>query len=206
MTRTELINAVRVRIDEVSSGAQPIVNVGVEENNPTDAMIDSLLDEAAVDVLLSAPAIRLPMADGSSSVITPESGDNTVGSIALPANFLRMVCLQMSDWKRPLYDIYVAGSLMANRQKNRYLRGSSSKPAAVLEKTPTGYILSYFSTGAAPHAIKRLDYIPVLTAENITGAQNQDALCWICASKVLTITQDNNAAAAAMEHAKNLLK
>lgn len=206
MTRTALIDAVRVRIDEVSSGASALVNVGVEENNPTDTMIGSLLDEAALEVLQTAPLLRLPIADGHTATLTADSADTKIGEIALPSNFLRIVCLQMSDWKRPVYNIEPEGSIVANRQKNVYLRGKATKPVAVLEKRPSGYVLCYFSTEAAPHSIKRLDYVPVLTAENVTGEQNIDALCWVCAAKVLTITQDTNAAAAAMEHARSLLK
>lgn len=205
MTRSALIDAVRVRIDEVSSGATPIVDVGVEEHNPTDTMIESLLDESALEVLQTAPVLRLPVADGSSSPLEANDTDTKTGEVSLPANFLRMVCLQMSDWARPLYNIEPEGGLIAARQKNRYLRGSADKPVAVLEKRPSGFVLCYFSTNDTPHAIKRLEYVPVLAAENVTGQQNIDALCWICAAKVLTITQDVNAASAAMEHAKSLL-
>lgn len=206
MTRSALIDAVRVRIDEVSSGRTALVDVGVEENNPTDTMIDGLLDEAALEVLQTAPLLRLPVSDGKTATVTPDEDDNAIGEIALPANFLRMVCLQMSDWNRPLYHIEPEGSLVADRQKNVYLRGSASKPVAVLEKRPSGYVLCYFSTDAETPSVKRLDYVPALSAENITGQQNIDALCWVCAAKVLTITQDTNAAAAAMEHARSLLK
>lgn len=206
MTRSALIDAVRVRIDEVSSGRTALVDVGVEENNPTDTIIDSLLDEAALEVLQTAPLLRLPVADGSSATVTPDASDTAIGEIALPGNFLRMVCLQMSDWNRPLYHVEPEGSLVATRQKNHYLRGSASKPVAVLEKRPSGYVLCYFSTGASTHEVKRLEYVPALRAESVTGQQNIDALCWVCAGKVLTITQDANAAAAAMEHARSLLK
>lgn len=206
MDRSALIDMVRVRIDEVSSDFKTLVDVGVEENNPTDTMIGGLLDEAALEVLQTAPVIRLPMASASGSTIEYYASNSKIGTIVLPANFLRMVCLQMSDWEQPLYDIQVAGSVVAARQKNKYLRGGASKPVAVLEKRPTGYTLTYFSTNAVPHAISRLDYVPALKAESVTGRQNIDALCWICAAKVLTITQDTNAAAAAMEHARSLLK
>ena len=206
MTRSALIDMVRVRIDEVSSGASPLVEVGVEENNPTDTMIEGLLDESALEVLLAAPVDRLPLASAAGSYIESYASDSKAGTIVLPENFLRIVCLQMSDWEQPLYDIQAAGSVVAARQKNKYLRGGAKKPVAVLEKRPTGYTLTYFSTNAVPHAISRLDYVPSLTAENVMGAQNIDALCWVCAAKVLTITQDTNAAAAAMENAKSLLK
>ena len=206
MTRSALIDAVRARIDEVASGRDSLVDVGVEENNPTDTMIDAFLDESALEVLQTAPAIRLPVKDGSALAVSADPNDTTIGEIALPGNFLRMVCLQMSDWNRPLYAIEPEGSVIATRQKNRYLRGGASKPAAVLEKRPAGYYLCYFSTNATPHAIKRLEYVPALAADAVTGQQNIDALCWVCAAKVLTVSQEANAAAAAMEHARSLLK
>lgn len=206
MNRSALIDAVRIRIDEVSSGLNAILDVGVEENNPTDTMIEGFLDESALEVLNTAPVIRLPMLSAASSTIEYYASNSKIGTIVLPSNFLRMVCLQMSDWEQPLYDIQVAGSVVANRQKNKYLRGGAKKPVAVLEKRPTGYTLTYFSTNAVPHAISRLDYVPALPAERVTGQQNIDALCWVCAAKVLTASQDTNAAAAAMEHARSLLK
>lgn len=206
MIRAELIDRVRILIDEISSGTLPIVSVGVEENNPTDTMIDGVLDESTLEVLLNAPLIRLHPTDGSSSTITPNSTDVKVGVIQLPNDFVRMVCLQMSDWAEPLYDIAIAGTPVANRQKNPYLRGGVAKPVAVLSHHSNGYSLSYYSTKSSTHSIKRLDYIAECSAEELEGSMNIDAMCWIAASKVLSIAQDMNAATAAMERAKGFLR
>lgn len=208
MTRSEIIDMVRLRIDEVSSQGTSIVDVGVEENNPTDTMIDGVLDESAIEVLLSAPFIRLQVSDGKTiSVLQESESDSTTGIITLPDDFLRLVCVQLDDWAEPLYEVHLAGDMIAHRQKNKYLRGGKSKPVVVLSKDSDGYYIRYFSSKQLVHTIKRLDYIRECKAEQMQGAQNIDAMCWIAASKVLSISsQDTPAIQLAIEQAKNLLK
>ena len=61
MNRSEIINKVKTRIDEVSSSDSLIVDVGIEDNKPIDEIIDEMLDGSILEILSSAPLHYLPV-------------------------------------------------------------------------------------------------------------------------------------------------
>ena len=70
MNRSEIINKVKTRIDEVSSSDSLIIDVGIEDNKPIDEIIDEVLDGSILEILSSAPLHYLPVkkADITTSV------------------------------------------------------------------------------------------------------------------------------------------
>lgn len=204
MERSELIQKVRARLDEVSSGGDVIQSVGVEDDKPLDTLIGSVLNESAYDLLLTAPFSRLKItAAPAATTLTETSG---AVSITLPDDFLRLVAVQLSDWTCPVGVACLPDSAIGARQKNVYLRGGRSKPVAVLEQTSGGHTLNLYSTEQKTPKLTRLDYIALCTAENITSPIMIEALCWIASAKVLTIQGNINLAQAATEHAKSLMQ
>lgn len=184
MDRTALINQVKSKIDELSPSDALIVEVGQDDNKPIDTIIGDLLDESAKEVLLKAPIHRLP-ATSSANVATADAGDSTIGTIDVPTDFLRLVELKMTQWKRPVTELQQQGSKIAERQYNKYLRGGTVKPVAVLSHRATKLVIEYFSVETV-HTVERFLYIKKDVAENIPEIL-QDALCWICASRVLSV-------------------
>lgn len=184
MNRTALINQVKSKIDELSPSTAMIVDVGQEDSKPIDTIIGDLLDESAKEVLLKAPIHRLP-ATSSANVATADAGDSTIGTIDVPTDFLRLVELKMTQWKRPVTELQQQGSKIAERQYNKYLRGGTVKPVAVLSHRAAKLIIEYFSVETV-HTVERFLYIKKDVAENIPEIL-QDALCWICASRVLSV-------------------
>lgn len=184
MNRTALINQVKSKIDELSPSTAMIVNVGQEDSKPIDTIIGDLLDESAKEVLLKAPIHRLP-ATSSANAATADAGDSTIGIIDVPTDFLRLVELKMTQWKRPVTELQQQGSKIAERQYNKYLRGGTVKPVAVLSHRATKLVIEYFSVETV-HTVERFLYIKKDVAENIPEIL-QDALCWICASRVLSV-------------------
>lgn len=184
MNRTALINQVKSKIDELSPSDALIVEVGQDDNKPIDTIIGDLLDESAKEVLLKAPIHRLP-ATSSANVATADAGDSTIGTIDVPTDFLRLVELKMTQWKRPVTELQQQGSKIAERQYNKYLRGGTVKPVAVLSHRATKLVIEYFSVETV-HTVERFLYIKKDVAENVPEIL-QDALCWICASRVLSV-------------------
>ena len=212
MSRTGLINTVKTKIDEISSYDSLIVDVGLEDNNPIDTVIDELLDECAKEVLLRAPIYRLTPTPSNASAIADLSKIYT-GTIPLPADFVRIAELKMTEWERPVTELQQQGSEIAKRQHNRWLRAKSSKPVAILSSrvqssvsppTYTTYpVIEYYSV-KTNHTISHFTYIKKEVAENIPEWL-QDALCWICASKILGIYGKANESKQALENAVGLL-
>ena len=52
--------------------------------------------------------------------------------LVLPSDFLRLVTLQMSDWDRPIQTLVNEDSAEYRKQRNRYLRGTNTKPIGAL--------------------------------------------------------------------------
>lgn len=202
MTRSELINRVKSNIDEITPAGSPIVSVGVEDNNPLDEIIDNLLDESAKEILLKAPIMRLKVTK-STETATADATDSKIGTIKVPADFLRIAELKMADWSRAVSELQQQGSDIAKMQYNKYTRGGTVKPVAVLSNRENNLVIEYFSVNTS-HVIDRFLYIKNDVAENIPELL-QDALCWICASRVLAATGETDKVKLAESNAISLM-
>ena len=52
--------------------------------------------------------------------------------LVLPNDFMRLVTLQMSDWSRPIQTLVNEDSAEYRKQRNRFLRGTNTKPIGAL--------------------------------------------------------------------------
>ena len=205
MSRSDLINKVKTRIDEVSKSGDTIVDVGIENTKPYDTIVDELLDESALEVLLKAPFFRLPITAMTTPASgTPDTNDAKIGTISLPADFLRLVSFKMKEWLKPVTTFALPGDDIAVKQSNKYIRGGVAKPVAILRKTSTGHLVSYYSINSS-HQIGEFLYIKKSKAENITDDLLIETMCWICAGKTLTVLGQINLANQCYENAKGLM-
>lgn len=203
MDRIALVNKVKTLLDEISPADAMIVDVGVEDNNPIDQIIESLLDESAIELLLKAPFYRLDIATLDADPIANEH-DKTTGYITLPDDFLRLVYFRMSDWLRPVTELAMQGDALSLRQYNKHIRGGVARPVGVLSKNREGMIVEYYSTNAQQHQVADFQYIKRVCAEQIP-TQLVDALCWICAGKSLVVMGRADAAKTAYDNAQGLM-
>lgn len=196
MDRVALVNKVKVRIDEIAPADTPLVDVGVADESPIDIIVDSLLDESAVEVLLKAPFNRLDITQGANSVsVVKDSKITSIGIIKVPQDFLRLVSFKMSDWQRSVTNLSIKGDIISQRQSNKHLRAGIARPVGVLSKNESGVIIEYYSTFEQEHQVIDFLYVAKKTAEQITDSQMIEALCWICAGKVLSVFGKNSEAA-----------
>lgn len=206
MERLELVNIVRKKIDEVAAADTPLQKVTIADESATDNIIESLLNESAIEILLKAPFHRLDITSATLSLsLVPDSIDTTTGYIQAPDDFLRLVSFRMSDWQRPVTELAVKGDAISMRQYNKHIRGKTAKPVGVLAKNDTGIIIEYFSTKKSPHSLSEFLYIKKDAAENINNTQMIDALTWICAGKVLSILGNAQLAQNAYDNAQSLM-
>lgn len=199
MTRQELINTVKTKVDELSPLDAEIVPVGLHSDNPLDSFADGLLDECAKELLMCAPVSRVRVADCPAEPVTRQQ----TGYVVLPADFLRLSEFKMTEWERPVTVAYEPDSPVALRQYNRYTRGGCCKPVCVLSHRDGGRVLEYYSVNDR-HNIESFRYVPFLPAEDVP-ADLQDVLTWWCASRVLQIIGKTNEAQAAYERGRSLL-
>lgn len=112
MTREELIKKVALKMDEISSSDDVIVDVDTSDNNPLYAQINGLLNESVNDVLMKAPMYRIQSQTavetfavvGSTTVVELAGGRKAI-ELDLPENFLRLVSISDGSFKRPIVEL-----------------------------------------------------------------------------------------------------
>ena len=80
MTRNELIQAVALRMDEITPEAGLQIPVDGSDNNPLYALIDGLIDGGVLELFSVAPFWRLPQTRFTYSS-TPSSSDIIVDTV-----------------------------------------------------------------------------------------------------------------------------
>lgn len=202
MNRVELLNIVKSKIDEISSSDELLVPVGIEDNKPYDTIIETLLDESAIEVLLKAPFYRLTISNSTSLEIVKK--DSNTGIIILPTDFLRLLSFRMTEWERSVTQPAIKGDDISNMQSNKFIRGGQAKPIGVLTRTDKGLALEYYSV-KVDHTLAEFFYVKKQKAEDIEDIQMIDAMTWICAGKVLGVVGKFELAKNCYENANGLL-
>lgn len=202
--RMSVINATKVKIDEVIPEGEGIAITFVTETmpnvtNPLDIMIHVLMDEVAKELLLIAPLhILTPKVDTPTPVeIKNDEEWGRYGKITLPSDFLRLQSFKMFEWEQPVTVPITPLDPLYALQRNKYTRGRISKPVAVLTWDGITKVLEYYSVITA-HTLEHFRYIPVTLPENIQD-NLFDALTWLIAEKVLQITEQRDQAKLAYE-------
>lgn len=148
----ELVKEVRITLDE--NAEQGAYLQGNADNLELDEIIRSKLPEAARYVTEQSPLEQLEPIEMPAEVTVAEGG----GFIALPEDFLRLVSLKMEGWNRSVTLLAGEDSDIGIMQRNRFVRGTRTKPVGVLIHDPYGNkTIEYF--GKADRVEKAL-YMP----------------------------------------------
>lgn len=194
MNRSGLIASIRAKIDEVSTANEILVDVSFGEGKSIATLIEELLDECALEVLSVAPVHRLNL----EKITTAGTEiDENSGEIKLNEDFLRFVSLKMADFTRSITQLTQEGSDIEKRQNNPFYRATKDRPIGVLIPKNDGLYVRYYGVESS-HVSSGLLYIKKDVAENVPEIC-QNALCWLCASKVLAIMGDVNGSKGAYE-------
>lgn len=200
MIRQELINEVKTKVDELSASDAKVIPFSIYNGKPVDTLVDGLLDECAREVLLNAPARLL---EGSSFPVSPVNENDGSGYFHLPVDCIRILEFKMKEWKRAVTEFADAGSDVALKQGNVFLRGGVCKPVCVFGHRDGHRVVEYYSVKRS-HEVERCEVVLVCPAEDVPVGL-QPALTWFCASKVLQILGRVDLASAAYERGKVLL-
>lgn len=181
LTVAEIIKSVRAIIDE-SDNADSI------GDSLVDDMIKENITRAILKVHSSAEAsliegISLPKSIASVEKPDDASGEiatlalpgdvatiqisfkNDVGTVKLPADFLRIVSFRMSDWKKSCTSVIEEDSTAYEMQQDPYCRGTQHNPVCALVRREDGYDLEvYGSTNTA--TVSKGIYIPLPEIKN----------------------------------------
>lgn len=189
MNEASLHNGVLQRIDEATSNQLE----GIATRYP----IAEFLREATMEILRTAPLHLLPKTDFTAATMK-DLGDGT-GTVSLPTDFIRLASFRMSGWLRPVVSAITTDSPTYSRQLNPVTRGGIAKPVVAMLRDAEGLKLRWFSL---PLCISRkIDEATCIIKTKPSELPDtlSDALCWLTASLVLAVTNEQNAATVARQ-------
>lgn len=213
MERIELIKKVALKMDEISSSNQVVVDVLDSDNNPLYALIDGLLNESINDVLTKAPVYRLQrsfMDIGNIEEIALFGGRKAVRFL-VPSNFIRIASItDDSNFRRPIVDLAIEGDDVDKRQHNKFLVAKGAKPVAVIGRNSDGArVITCYSYHADSAPQLECQYI-----QRFDGGTNDDIdlddymaelVSWVCAGRVFAVQGDINRGKICDENAAALM-
>lgn len=145
MDRSAIIERIKIKLDEYVP-----VDEGI--SHPLDSYINPLLDEAAIEILRTAPIIKLNQEDidiylkdkngivtGSILEFNPVSGTDELGKylIKLPSNVVRVTEIKFPKWGKPVVDFTTPDTQIAKMQNVYVTMGKLSKPVVILKRVGT---------------------------------------------------------------------
>ena len=189
-TRSEIIDKVKERLDEISPFA--------EEEVDAVSLVDKLLDESANTIRLAAPVTLL--AHVGIDVYAAVSNSDGSGYVVLAPDFLRLHTWKMALWKIPVSTAISIDNPKYKLQQHTVTRGGTVKPVVVIRAklpdtgiTKWGFnekMLEYFSVPdpPTPHVIEAARYIRTGPAQQIEEIL-VDILAWQCAGDVYVVQE-----------------
>ncbi len=160
MTRQQIIKEVLVKMDEVS----PLDGMNIIPN----PIVEKHIDEAARDILLTAPSQYVPITPFVSAMkVGINSAEVSVGQIKLPAGFLRLIKFRLDTWLKPTHKVVQEGSEAHKRQFNKYQFGGNHRPVVTIVTGDLGLSLEYYWKKNTAPTILNADCVVLTAAENM---------------------------------------
>jgi hypothetical protein len=169
----DIIEQVKITIDENVS-SEPLVGINDIDTLALDEIIESKVEDGARLVTENAAHWLLDEGEPLTGDITWEGQPGKgAGYIDLPADFLRLLTFQMTDWSRPATEVITEDSPLYALQSSRYggIRGNTQKPVvAITHNSDNGMRLEFYScTGGITAVVKRARYIKVPSINTTTN-------------------------------------
>ena len=199
MLRSELINRVKIKLDEYSP-----TDVAL----PFDNYVGPLLDESARDLLERGPLrLIIPTSIPLAGVLYL----NDKSYIPVPADYVRLYEIKYPLWKRSVRVAISRENPLYQVQENEFLKGGYGRPNVAIVETSVngGSVMKYLECskvvdpegiGLTPIAT----YVKTDVAENLND-QLADALTWLCTAKVFGVLGYGDKAGLAMERSNQSL-
>jgi hypothetical protein len=209
MLRKDALSKVKVYIDELTPfDAGELSVAGDILPKPVDNYIDALLDEATDSVRLLAPLHRLSKKNLPDDVVIttrPLSDSIVYYTLPLPEDFLRIACISMSGWRRPVAETVAEDSEAYKLLRNPHTTAGASKPAVVI----TGHRMELYGSRVPCATLVNKEYIHKAyfsaTADHVQDNLVAEAVCRRCALSVLGIMERTEAWKHASEYYKEAL-
>lgn len=197
---TTLAQKARVVMDK-NMTSTALSGLGDVDTLSVNDIIEEAIPRAARLILMIAPLYRIDTTkngitkaeDGtitSPTVTMTKQGDGYVGKMKIPTDFLRLVSIRMSDWKRSGRAISEEDEEYAEQQSEfAGIRGNVSKPIAALVHGGDGLYLELYSSNSSEATLQQFTYVamPTVSKEGKIDLPEKlvDAIVYLTASLAL---------------------
>lgn len=219
MLRSELITAVKARLDEFSPFEEPVSLVAIPTSDvkPIQAIIDTTLPTAADTVLMQVPlsivrsttnnitlAANGTPQFGGSPVLTRMTDDPEVGLLRIPEDYLRLHTVRFAHWRRDVHRAITPDSSDYLLQRNPHTRGRAERPYVALNE---GFFEIYSLPVDRTSECRTFTYIPRTSATCPSFEDSVAPLIILETAKNIFETYNNlNAAKTLIEEQQRLLQ
>lgn len=161
----DIIRDVRILMDDSTQTSSDLAELGIE-SNLTYVETDNLIKRCIVEAIRTEYAMAdISVIEGKEYTPTVQAGASGTGTLSLPEDYMRLVCVKMNGWKLPCTNIVLITDPKYVLQKNRYSRGNSTHPVLV----KNGSVLEYYSVPAGTTAAcEYFRYLPLPTISSST--------------------------------------
>lgn len=158
MTRENIIQAVKVKLEELSPFDDGLMLLTNNAEKPIISYIGAILEEASDEVLMLLPLYMI----NPHQIPLPTQlliSDN-VGQVTLPGDFLRLHTIKHVNWSQAVHTAIKAEHPDYNLQKNPYTRGKYINPVVVVDDTAGGKKLLLYSIPSTVPTLETALYVP----------------------------------------------
>lgn len=199
---------VRTKIDELGSNDSDMIDID-RDNKQLDVMIEGAAVDGLRYLLLRVPLESLK-GDKSTEAVTINS-ESLVGTVNLPADFLRLKSVRLSSWSRAVSSLVPEDSAYYLMQNDAYACGIPERPVAALIEGTTRQLELY--KAASTSDTLSMYYIPIpKISKNTLGDKEMDVdvsleepLVYVVSSMVMQSYKDFDLSAKLLSTADTLL-
>lgn len=191
MTREDLIAYTKTLLNEVTpSNGLKVQIMTFADDKPVDHHIDLLLDECACQVLLKAPSTLLSATALAADQLVLDARQHCA-TLSKPADYLRLLRFSLPSWRREVYQAQPMGSPCALRVGGLHRRGTPFHPVVI--ERESDWVLTPCLSSDSASVDTQLLVVCRTVAENLP-LRLQWSVAWLCASRVLQIMGQTDAA------------
>lgn len=203
------------------------VRVCLDQNMVSEALLsDNDLDTLSLDEIIKSKildAIRRVEGEAPTHLLEEghDFGENIYwsederwagcGWTLLPADFMRLVVFEMTDWERPVYAAISVEDDEYALQRSRYkgLRGNVQRPVCAIIMRPEGRALEFYSCKDNTALLSKAVYIPYPSIDEDGGVDICEhcytSIVYMIAALTLATYGDTDKASIMTEQSKNAL-
>lgn len=169
-TVASIVEEIRVVLDQNMSSTE-LSELGDVDTLSLDDLIKSKIEDAAQQVILSAPYTLL------SDIGTSLTGSPTIGvspfraNLTLPDDFLRLLCFKFTGWDYPLYEALPPSSPLYLQAHSKYnVCGTKDRPLVFLCPGSSSKVLEVFCASSTSDTLDGCQYVkkPAITTVSST--------------------------------------